>query len=548
MSEKLYENTDALRNEIESLRQQLNIARKELEHLKNEKSHSSHDELTKTVKLDEYFKLLFDNNHAAMLVIDPDNGNIVDANTAAEKFYGWPKDVIKRMRISQINVLTPEEIAHEMHAAREEKRNHFYFIHQLANGSLRDVEVFSGPVKIGNHTLLYSIVHDITERKKFETALKEQKELLESITTTSPVGITVVDKNGKISFANPAAEKILGLPAKKAKQRYYNDPLWHITDISGKPFPKEKLPFMQVMSTGLPVYGIKHAIEWPDGRRILLSVNAAPIKDHKGNISAMVAAIEDITLRYKAEKELLKAKRKAEESDRQKSAFIANLSHEIRTPMNAILGFAHLLKDPEINYENRLNYVNTILNSGNHLLSIINDIIEVSKIESNQIMPEYSPVNIRLLLNEVHNIIKGILPADKNLEIKIKAPQDKRLYIIETDEVKLRQVLINLLTNAVKYTDKGYIEFGFRPVKNYIRFFVKDTGIGINKKYHTLIFGRFRQVGSDYSASRGGSGLGLAISKAYVKMLGGNISLESEPGKGSLFIFTIPFKIAANNN
>ncbi len=544
MSEDLFENIDALKNELKTLRHQLNTAISELDHLKNKKNKTLQDDLTDKVNLNEYFKLLFDNNHAVMLVIDPDNGNIVDANVAAARFYGWPKDVLKSMKISQINILSPEEIAMEMQAAKEEKRNHFYFIHRLANGLLRNVEVFSGPVNIKGHALLYSIIHDITERKQFEAALKEQKELLESITKTSPVGITVVEKNGKISFANPAAEKILGLKEKAIKQRFYDDPLWHITDLSGKPFPTEKLPFIQVMRTGLPVYGVKHAIEWPDGRRVLLSINAAPIKDKEGNTTSMVASIEDITLRYRAEKELLKAKKRAEESNRQKSAFIANLSHEIRTPMNAILGFAHLLKEPEINYENRLYFVNTILKSGNHLLSIINDIIEVVKIESNQIMPDCSPVNINTLLDEVNNIIKGIIPENKNLEISLRKPRNEQSYIIETDQVKLRQILINLLTNAVKYTDRGYVEFGFRPVKDYLRFFVKDTGIGINKKYHKLIFGRFRQVGSDYSASRGGSGLGLAISKAYVQMLGGNISLKSEPGKGSLFIFTIPFKRA----
>jgi len=541
MSEDFYDSTDESMDEIKSLRRQLNHALKEIERLKNNNL-SSTIASTEKVKLEEYFRVLFDNNHAVMLVIDPENGKIIDANAAAVKYYGWPKEDLKRMKISQINTLSPEEIAKEMKAAQEARRNQFYFIHRLANGALRDVEVFSGPVKIGNQTLLYSIIHDITERKQFENALNEQKELLERITKTSPVGITVVDKSGKISFANPVAEKILGLKEKDINQRFYDDPLWKITDLSGRPFPHDLLPFVQVMKTGQPVYGIKHAIERPDGHRLILSVNAAPLIDKAGNINAMVASIEDITLRYKAEKELIKAKKKAEESDRQKSAFIANLSHEIRTPMNAILGFAHLLNEPDINPEVRTNYINIILNSGKHLLSIINDIIEISKIETKQIAPDYTWVNIISLLDDVNNIIKGIIPADKELEIRIKKPLDNRSYIVRTDEVKLRQILINLLTNAVKYTDQGYIEFG-RPVKDYLRFFVKeDTGIGINKKYHKLIFGRFRQVGSDYSASRGGSGLGLAISKAYVQMLGGNISVKSEPGKGSLFIFTLPFK------
>lgn len=238
---------------------------------------------------------------------------------------------------------------------------------------------------------------------------------------------------------------------------------------------------------------------------------------------------------------LIKAKEKAEESDRLKSSFLANLSHEIRTPMNAIQGFTGLLLTPDLTSDKKENYISIIKKSGTQLLSIINDIIEISKIDAGQIRPQYSPVNIYEFIKDLFNIIVVTIPKEKDVELRATSSNIYPELIISTDEVKLLQVMNNLINNALKFTETGFVSFGYEVInEKEIKFFVQDTGVGIDEKHRQLIFERFRQVEGNLTITKGGSGLGLAISKAYIEMMDGTISLESELGKGSIFSFTIP--------
>jgi hypothetical protein len=238
--------------------------------------------------------------------------------------------------------------------------------------------------------------------------------------------------------------------------------------------------------------------------------------------------------------ELVIAKEKAEESDRLKSAFLANLSHEIRTPMNAILGFTELLRTHDLMASERESYINVVHKSGYHLLSIINDIIEMSRIEAGYTELNSNLVSLNDLFDELLQSLVITIPAVKPIQLKFNKPE-KNLTIV-VDEVKLRQILINLISNAIKYTEAGSVVFGFQTEGiGMLRFWVEDTGIGIDKKHHKLIFNRFRQVDEELKFARGGFGLGLAISKAYVEMMGGVLDIVSSPGKGSRFSFTIPF-------
>lgn len=245
--------------------------------------------------------------------------------------------------------------------------------------------------------------------------------------------------------------------------------------------------------------------------------------------------------------ELEHAKIKAEESDRLKSAFLTNLSHEIRTPMNGIIGFSDLLKNTEITLAERDEYISIINTCSYQLLSIISDIVEISKIETKLISLNEEPVDINLLLIYLHKELSISKLKKQDIDFRmVNSPLDFPEKII-VDGTKLKQVLTNLITNAFKFTDSGFIEFGCKTVNNsFVEFFVKDTGSGIDKKYHNVIFERFRQVENDARIMNSGSGLGLAISKAYIEMMGGSIHLESIPGKGSLFYFTIPVKRAGN--
>ncbi|WP_394758191.1 ATP-binding protein, partial [Flavobacterium sp.] len=244
----------------------------------------------------------------------------------------------------------------------------------------------------------------------------------------------------------------------------------------------------------------------------------------------------------KQKKQLEFSKQKAEESDNLKSAFLTNLSHEIRTPMNAIIGFSDLLNNTKLNDEERLEYLSVITQSGSNLVSIIDDLVEMSKIDANQIKPNYTGVNLESCLNELYTAIKITIPKDKEIDFELIKPSKPILDRILTDEIKLKQIIINLITNAVKFTEHGFVTFGYEvnEVSSTISFTINDTGLGIDKAHQEIIFDRFRRIEGDYNIKVGGLGLGLAISKAYVEMLGGTISLKSKVGVGSRFSFVIP--------
>lgn len=250
----------------------------------------------------------------------------------------------------------------------------------------------------------------------------------------------------------------------------------------------------------------------------------------------------DITEQKNVENELLIAKEKAEVSNRLKSAFLANMSHEIRTPMNAILGFSELLKQPELTDEKQEKYFEIIKKSGGRLLNVINDIIDISKVESGQMEILISEFNILEQIKEVHALFnteakgKGIV-----LDIKNSLPSNE--ITIKSDNHKINAILVNLVKNAIKYCDEGTIEIGVQKKESILEFYVKDTGIGIDKTRQIAIFDRFVQADIEDVKALQGSGLGLSISKAYVEMLGGEIWVDSDPGKGATFYFTIPGEI-----
>jgi signal transduction histidine kinase/CheY-like chemotaxis protein len=256
----------------------------------------------------------------------------------------------------------------------------------------------------------------------------------------------------------------------------------------------------------------------------------------KKNYKKLISSKEKLK---ETNKELQKSKVKAEESDQLKSAFLANMSHEIRTPMNGIMGFAELLKEGNLSREERMDYIEIIEKSGTRLLNIINDIVDISKIEAGQMNVVLSETNIDEQLEYIETFFKPETQ-DKGILLVIKKTLEDDETIIRTDREKLYAVLINLVKNAIKYTLKGIIEFGYEKKDNYIQFFVKDTGIGISKDRHQAIFERFIQADFNDKMARQGAGLGLSIAKAYVELLGGKIWVESEQEKGSIFYFTIP--------
>lgn len=252
---------------------------------------------------------------------------------------------------------------------------------------------------------------------------------------------------------------------------------------------------------------------------------------------------EEVNYRKIIETELIAAKEKAEQSDKLKSAFLANMSHEIRTPMNGIIGFANLLHEAED--ETELNeFIEIIKKNGDHLLNLIDDIIDLSKIEAGILEVHTKPFNLNLLTKEIYDLFlmeNNVL--EKGLQLILKDGMPGNEFYIITDQTRLRQVLINLVKNACKYTDVGSVEFGYSVVKNKLNFYVKDTGIGISDKLQESIFDRFMQVTIDNKPKRESTGLGLAITKTYLKMMGGDIQVRSTLNEGSEFSFSLPIEI-----
>ncbi len=249
--------------------------------------------------------------------------------------------------------------------------------------------------------------------------------------------------------------------------------------------------------------------------------------------------------RLNAEESLQLAKEKAEESDRLKSQFLSNMSHEIRTPMNAILGFAEMLQDPELDIEEKDRFLDVILRSGDNLLRLINDIIDISKIEARQLRIIYSDCRINELFADLDGFFNKELARlrKENLTFYIQAGKSESDFTVYTDPVRLRQIITNLVGNAMKFTDEGFIELGYRVRAEKVEFYVRDSGIGIPVDQQKLIFDRFGQVKEVASRNLTGTGLGLTISKNLIELLGGTMWLDSFPGEGSTFWFSIPLKV-----
>ncbi|WP_421920126.1 ATP-binding protein [Marinifilum sp.] len=353
------------------------------------------------------YRAIFRNNQSIMLLIDPNDGQIIDANNAAVRFYGYDYKSLTSLPISKINMLPKDRLLKVLKSTAKTSSIHI-FQHKLSNGDVKDVEVYSEAMLINGKKLLFSIVHDISELRK-------------------------------------------------------------------------------------------------------------------------------------TKQELLIAKKKAEESDALKTAFLANMSHEIRTPLNSILGFTDLISNPN-NSEDQITLFTKIINrSGEQLMRIIDDIIDISHIESNQLSLSMEEVNVNELIIEIANIFKNTLTCkkDKAVELRINIPNKFKNYKINTDIVRFTQICNNLLGNALKFTNKGYIEIGYSCKHDSLEFYVKDTGCGIPQNQLDLIFERFTQV--IHNEYKEGNGLGLSITKGLVNLLGGKMNLISEVNVGSTFFFTIPF-------
>lgn len=377
---------------------------------------------------------------------------------------------------------------------------------------------------------------DITEKKKMEEHLALSEKTYRGIINSISEAVYVQDADGTFLDVNKACEKYYGYPreyfiGKKPKDLSapgIND-LDKVTDYVSKAFDGQPQIF--------EFWGLRN-----DGTIFPKEVSLTP-GEYFGR-KVVIAVSRDITEQKNWEAELIAAREKAEESDRLKSAFLANMSHEIRTPMNGILGFAQLLKNPRLSEEEVREYLDVIEQSGQRMLDIINNLINISKIESGEVQVNLSQCDVNEQLQYALNFFKPDADS-KGLKFFLEYQLPDEQATVTTDPLKLQVILSNLVKNAIKYCDNGSVAFGCKLKEEYLEFYVSDTGIGIPPMTIGKIFERFVQANTNYSGRYEGAGLGLAIAKSYVELLGGSIWVESEVGKGSTFHFTIPVRPAA---
>ncbi|MBN2614045.1 MAG: PAS domain S-box protein [Bacteroidales bacterium] len=515
------------------------------------------------------FRLMIEHSSDAITLIGKD-GLVVYESPSVPKLTGYPAE--ERIGRSSFETVHPEDRKKLQNIIFDLLKEHGKTVATEFRAMRKDGSIWWSE---GSATNLLDVpginaiivnYRDITDRKKAEDAYINSEKRFRSMIEHSSDVITLLDINGKVLYVTPSIYAVTGFSVEERIGKDGFD-LIHpdekdknielIAELIKNPGKVISGQFKSVKKDG--------TIWWAEGSAVNLL--------HDQNINAIVVNSRDITDRKKAEEEihrqnleyqllndkyltqneellqslskikkineeLKNAKEKAEESDRLKTVFLANMSHEIRTPMNGILGFAELLKQPELTTDLQARYVEVIQRSGNRMLNIINDLIDISKIEAGQMEIYPEDTNISKVLDEVYLFFKPEAH-DRNIDLSYSKNISPNL-VIKTDATKLNQILSNLIKNALKFTKHGSIDFGCIHKNDVLEFYVRDTGMGIAPELQNKIFGRFIQGDISLSRPYEGTGLGLSISKAFVEMLGGRIWLHSEQGRGSVFYFTIP--------
>jgi PAS domain S-box-containing protein len=495
------------------------------------------------------FRELFSRVGDAIFAYDPDSYEIIEANRATSEIYGYSHDELIGMSCLEFSAEVEKSKSVANSIKNEKKISVKVRHHKKKDGTDVFVELVTYNIFVYGKNIIYGVCHDITDIKKKEFDLIKTKEEIEEIAgrleaalESMSDAVFISDMEGKFinfnkAFATFHKFKTISECANTLKE--YPEFL-DVFYLNGEFVPLEMWVVSKALrgETGInKEYILKRkdiAESW------IGSYNYSPIKNEQGEIVGSVVTARDISISKKAEQELIEAKEKAEESDRLKSAFLTNMSHEIRTPMNGIIGFTELLKEPSLTLEEQRDFIQTIQISGERMLNTINSIVDMSKIESGLVKVDINESNINDKIDFTRKFFSREIET-KGLELFVKKGLSDKDSIVRTDNEKVYGVLTNLVKNAIKFTYEGSIELGYAKKGEYLEFFVKDTGVGIPKNQYQLIFDRFRQGSESHNRGYEGSGLGLSISKSYVELLGGEIRVESEEGRGSSFYFTIPY-------
>ncbi|MGH2620005.1 MAG: PAS domain S-box protein [Anaerolineales bacterium] len=464
----------------------------------------------------------------AIVTVDFD-AKVVGWNPAAEKLFGYTAEEAIGRNVDEMVAKSSEfHTEAATFSDRGIRGDSFHAITRRTrkDGTLVDVELEGVPVIVGGDRVgMIAIYHDISELKRAEVALREQKEYLEAVVQNSPVAIVTIDQQANVVAWNPTAEKLFGYTAEEAIGHNIDELVADRDELRG-----EAVGYNRQAAGGELIRAITKRTR-KDGTLLNVEVLALPV-EVEGQQVGIIVIYHDIS-------ELIEARQSAEAANEAKSAFLATMSHEIRTPMNAVIGMSGLLLDTVLNDEQR-EFAEIIRNSGDSLLTIINDILDFSKIEAGKMELESQPFDLRECIESALDLVAP-RAAEKGLELAYlldeKVPQG-----VLGDVTRLRQILINLLGNAVKFTERGEVVLSVvakrRAWAHDLHFSVRDTGVGITEDQIGRLFQSFSQADASTARKHGGTGLGLAISKRLAELMGGRMWAESAPGVGSVFHFT----------
>ena len=393
---------------------------------------------------------------------------------------------------------------------------------------------------------------DISERKQAEI-LKEKMEFSQNLIQSLPVAAFALDADHNVISWNAACEKLTGISTDMVLgtqdhwKGFSSEPCPCLADTILKDVKISQLsPHYQKLKDSDFVANGRQAENWsklPSGENAYLVYDAGPINDENGEIIAVIEVIRDLTDIKKTEQKLITAQHEAEQASIAKSEFLATMSHEIRTPMNGILGMSQVLSDTTLDQE-QSDHLNVITESGKALLNIINDILDFSKIEAGKFDLDESNFDLEQVINNATELLRT-KSEEKNLDLIVDIDPDFHRYLIG-DGARLRQIILNLLSNAIKFTEEGSVRIeassSSSSEMSHIEVKVKDTGIGISKENQAKLFSSFSQADATTTRRYGGTGLGLAISKNLIELMGGEVGIESEAGKGAIFWFRVSLK------
>lgn len=637
---------------------------------------------------EQQYRLLFTDSKVPMLLVDATTGSLVDGNRAAQRFYGYDHAALCQLHITDINQLSHEQVRHEMMLASQERRDCFYFQHRLATGEVRQVEVRSGPLELDGRRLLYSIVHDVTDRKlleaerdsyrqRLEVLLNEETTKFRAVVEQSIMGIYII-QHDRFVYANPglvemfgyaSQDELLALPSiyelvvpedralvEKAQHqrlagqvdalRYSfrgqrKDGSWLVLDAHGRRVDYQGSPAiiggiaditaaqrskdelkqlvehktsalqqrerdLQAILDNIPavvgywdaelrnrfanrayqdwfgmapetllgqrmhemfgdaymgpvlplidaaLHGERQEFErsLPNPQGGERHVRIAYVPDCDGQqVRGFYVIGTDVSWAKAAEQALWQAKESAEAANRAKSGFLATMSHEIRTPLNGVLGMAQLLMMDGLEDGDRKDYARTILDSGKGLLSILNDVLDFSKVEAGRMELASLPFMPEQVLRDTAALFQEAA-RQKGVQLAVTCTCSAT-YL--GDPQRVQQVLVNLTNNAIKFTEQGCIELQCHVVNDeqgnpVVRFAVQDSGIGIAQEKQALLFQAFSQVDGSFTRRHSGTGLGLAICRSLVHLMGGQIGVQSQEGQGATFWCELPLIAVAGQS